>query len=293
MAALDLTGLRPLDTSGLQEVTEAPGLDVGGLKPLDVTGLSEVKREPMTFLGSMGRGVDVAQGMGYGFIEATGEALGSESVRKFGEEGRVRNVIEADQYGDRSKFLGIRDAGDAGQWAKETVGERIPIMAPAAGGALVGGGLGALTGPFAPIGIPLGAAIGAFVPSFVMGVGEVQGNIKEKDPNAQAPGWAFTGGSAIAALEFRAAREGRFDARSADETRTSAANEGDLEPATGPQAANAIHRVRLETDRRFLRRREEQQRVGGARQLLDERATVRAGSDVNERAGSVFSGRDP
>ncbi|KKL15725.1 hypothetical protein LCGC14_2502720, partial [marine sediment metagenome] len=43
--------------------------------------------------------------------------------------------------------------------------------------------------------------IGAFVPSFAFGVGEVQTNIKARGEEQSAPGVAFVGGTAIAALD--------------------------------------------------------------------------------------------
>jgi hypothetical protein len=51
--------------------------------------------------------------------------------------------------------------------------------------------------------------------------------------------------------------------------------------------------MRLEADRRFLGRREEKERVGGSGELLDERAAIGAGRDVDERASALFPGRDP
>lgn len=152
-----------------------------------------------TFTGAMSRGVDVAQGMGYGAVEAIGEATGIEAVRRFGQEGRERNVKEAQEHGIRSSFADIRSVGDFAQWAKETIGEQIPIMAGPVGGAVGGAAAGALVG--GPVGATIGGVLGAFVPSMVLGTGEVQGAIKEKDPNASAPGWAFAGGTAIATLD--------------------------------------------------------------------------------------------
>ena len=160
----------------------------------------ETPAEPQraTFGQSVARGIDIAQQLGYGAVEAFGELTGLEGVTQWGREGRERNIKEAEAYGPRSRFSDISGIGDFIQWAKETAGEQIPIMLPS----LAGSGAGAVAGaPFGPLGMTIGAIIGAFIPSFALGVGEVQSAIKEKDPEAVAPGWAFAGGSAIAALD--------------------------------------------------------------------------------------------
>lgn len=160
--------------------------------------LDDAFPEPATFGQAVGRGVDQMQGMLYGAVEATGELVGSDAVTEFGREGRERNREEAAQYPARQNFLDIRGVGDAGQWAKEVVGEQIPMFAPSLAGGAAGAAVGSLAGP---IGAVAGGLLGAFVPSFAMGTGEVQGAIKDKDPDVVAPGYAFAGGSAIAALD--------------------------------------------------------------------------------------------
>lgn len=151
-----------------------------------------------TFGESVGRGADLVQSMAYGAVEATGELVGSDTLTDVGRVGRKRNEREAGAAPEGQNFLDIRDAGDLGAWMKDTIGEQIPMMAPSLGGAAAGAAVGSVV---PGVGTLVGGAVGAFVPSLVMGVGEVQGAIKEKDPNAEAPGWAFAGGSAIAALD--------------------------------------------------------------------------------------------
>jgi len=159
-------------------------------------------KAPATAGQAFGRGIDKMQGLLYRAAEATGEATGSEGLTEFGRAGAERNQAEAAAYPQNSKFSDIRGVSDFGQWAKETAAEQAPMMAPSVAGALGGGALGAAVGgPFAPITATIGAAIGAFVPSAVMGTGEVQAAIKEKDPNAVAPGMAFAGGTAIGTLD--------------------------------------------------------------------------------------------
>jgi GNAT superfamily N-acetyltransferase len=168
-----------------------------GVASDDVPGMQRID-QALTFLDSVKRGVDVGQSLFYGAAEATGELVGMEDLSAFGQAGRVRNLAEAEQYGQRSSFTAIRGPWDLTQWMKETIGEQIPMFAPIVAGA----GAGAAVGSVVPgVGTAIGAAIGAFVPAFAMGVGEVEGAIKEKAPEAEAPGAAFIGGTAIAALD--------------------------------------------------------------------------------------------
>ena len=159
----------------------------------------EADRPPSTsFPEAVGRGVDVAQMLVFGALEATGEALGMEPLITAGREGRHRNEAQMASGAPRSAFTEIRSPGDFGQWAKEIIGEQIPIMAPRLAGAATGAAIGSMV---PGIGTTLGALVGAFVPGLALGVGEVQAEIKERDASTVAPGIAWLGGSAIAALD--------------------------------------------------------------------------------------------
>jgi hypothetical protein len=155
-------------------------------------------KERATAGQAFGRGVDQAQGMLYGGVEAIGEAVGSETITDFGREGRERNAEEAAAYPEQQSAFGIRSAGDAGQWAKETFAGQAPMLAAPLAGAVAGGAIGSVV---PVVGTTIGALIGAAIPSFLMGSGEIQGAIKEKDPDASAPGYALGGGAAVAALD--------------------------------------------------------------------------------------------
>jgi hypothetical protein len=172
--------------------------DLAKISADDLETLSKTEKT-LSFFGSVGRGVDLLQSNLYGFAEATGEATGIDSLTGFGREGRVSNLAEAQQYGDRTSLFDIGSVGEAGQFTKETIGEQIPLMAPSVAGGLTGAGVG-----FAAAGPPgalIGGIIGAFIPSFALGVGETQGAIKEKDPDAVAPGYAFGAGALIGILD--------------------------------------------------------------------------------------------
>ena len=153
--------------------------------------------KPATFAESVGRGVDVAQQLGFGALEAAGELTGLDAVADVGRRGRQRNAAEIAGR-PRAALADITGVGDFAQWAKETIGEQIPIMAPI----LASSAAGAAVGSVVPgIGTTIGGVIGAVVPSLAFGVGEVQTSIKERGEDQSAPGMAFLGGSAIAALD--------------------------------------------------------------------------------------------
>lgn len=163
--------------------------------------------ETLTFGASILRGVDQVQGMVGGFLEASGELVGADGLAAYGREVRVHNRDQAQALGHRTSVFELRGPWDLAQWVKETVGEQIPIMAPIMVAGVAGGQAGAIAGTAVfpgvgtAVGLTVGAAIGAFIPAFMMGVGEVQGTIKDIDPTASAPAAAFLGGSAVAALD--------------------------------------------------------------------------------------------
>lgn len=147
-----------------------------------------------SFANAFGRGVDKVQGMAYSAAEAVGEyggdLPGAQSLEDFGTRGRLREQEQAAEHGPQAEFVGIRSVGDLGQWLKETAGDQLPIFAPAIGGGVAG----------AAIGGPLGFAIGAAIP-LALGAGETQLAVKRRGEDVEAPGMAFVGGSAIAALD--------------------------------------------------------------------------------------------
>jgi len=148
-----------------------------------------------------GRGVDIGQGLFYGAAEFAGEVTGIESLEEFGTEGRIENIQEAAEYGQRSQFTDIAGVGDTGRWIVDTASEQLPLMAPALAGSFAGAKLGLLAGPYAPIAVPVLAGLGAFIPSFIMGIGETQSALKEKDPDAEAHGAVLAAGTLIGSLD--------------------------------------------------------------------------------------------
>jgi len=174
--------------------------DLMKLSSTSIDNLAKGERaiQGLTFQGAFSHGVDLLQGLGWRFVEATGELVGSEDLEAFGQAKAEAEFAQAEAGGVKKKFLDIDSVGDFFTWLKQTGGEQIPLMAPS----LVGGIAGGVAGSFVPIiGTVIGAALGAFIPSFILGVGETQNAIKERDKNVEAPGAAFGAGAIIGALD--------------------------------------------------------------------------------------------
>jgi len=144
------------------------------------------------------RGANQTQSLAGGFLEAAGEATGIDRLENYGRDVRESNEAEASRYQAQvGGFTDIRSIGDAADWLQGTIAETIPQMAPSIAGGAAGAALGSAIAPGA--GTALGAAIGAFAPSFVLGVGEAQGEIKERGGDNAAA--AFGIGALSGALD--------------------------------------------------------------------------------------------
>ena len=152
---------------------------------------SERVSKDLSFFGAFGSGVDLLQGLGWRFVEASAEATGLEGVEAFAQAAAEEEFQESAANGVKQRFLGIQDAGDFFAWMKQTAGEQLPMMAPS-----VVGGVGGFF-----LGGPVGAALGAFIPSFILGVGETQNAVKERDASVEAPGIVFGSGALIGLLD--------------------------------------------------------------------------------------------
>ena len=188
-------------------------------QPQAPEGYDYAARDEIGFLDrfgeQVGSGVSTLRGLGSAALEATGEGLGIESLEEFGEEGRKAFEKRSQEKEVQTiQFTDIRNLSDVGSWLTDTAGEQVPLMAPSLASGFVGakvgakiggavgaafGGVGAIPGAF--IGGTIGGVLGAFTGSLTLGVGETQLSIKEKDEAIEAPGAAFLGGTAIAALD--------------------------------------------------------------------------------------------
>ncbi len=165
----------------------------------DVRLLAEQERT-VTFGASILRGVDTyLQGSVSRTIEWAGDLVNSDTLRAYGRGVAERNEQEARDLGYKTTFADARrDITSFGQWFKESVGEQLPVM----GTMVAGGAAGATVGSAFPvIGTTIGGVVGALFPGLVFGIGETQANLKQIDPDAEAPVAVFLGGSAIAALD--------------------------------------------------------------------------------------------
>lgn len=206
----DLLSNNPYLQEYINNVALASKISVDDYPALDSAMRALSKRyEQPTFFDAFHRGLINLRGLQSSHAEAFGEAIHSDLVAKFGREGRIRSAREAADLPKGVDFWEMIEGGDysqVGQWLKELVGEQGAMYLPILTGATFGAALGSMAGPLAPVTAPvgatIGAVIGAVVPSLIMGVGEVQQKIKEIDPDAVKPGWAYLGGSAIAALDM-------------------------------------------------------------------------------------------
>jgi len=176
----------------------------------DVPNLVKIEKVAKEFgiLGAMGRSIDLVQTFGFFRpLEAVGEFIGSEGLEAFGQAGAEEQMRQAEAAGVKKKFQDIDNAEDLFVWMTQTAGEQSFLMAPGIAGSIAGAKIGLLLS--APVPVPgarvigplIGAVIGAFIPSFVLGVGETQQAIKEKDKDTEAPGLAFGAGALIGALD--------------------------------------------------------------------------------------------
>jgi hypothetical protein len=142
------------------------------------------------------RGLDQVQGMLYGSVEWAGEAVGAKGLTRIGRKGRELNKYEAEAHGPKDKFEDIETFGDFFSWSAQTLGEVAPMMATPIAGASTFTRLAALIppNPYTPVILATAATLGAFVGSFPMLLGEAQGALKDKDPDAVATGEVFTAG---------------------------------------------------------------------------------------------------
>lgn len=183
----DLPNLPPL--AGVPELPELPPIQLG--------------RDPNTFSSAVGRSVDQTQSAFGSFVQALGEATGSETMKSWGTDYYNKQMAEAEQYGTPSDpgFMGISNVDDFVNWGKNTlasIGTSLTI-AGTAGTA----GFAATPGP-----IPV-KAIGGLVASTLamlpLNVGEVQQTIKSLNPDAEEPMAAFAAGTGMTVLDMAGA----------------------------------------------------------------------------------------
>lgn len=127
--------------------------------------------------------------------------LRETAVQRVGEHQEVRDALiqswrayaeEMKQHQGRTpNFTDIQDVSGFGDWLAFNVGQGVPYMSASALSTLVGGALGG----------PAGAAVGLGGSGYVMGLGDIQGELIEKGQEDKAR-LALAGGVPYAALDF-------------------------------------------------------------------------------------------
>jgi|GEM_PF-3773253 len=180
MAGLNVSGLKPLDTSGLTETDarSASPLDVSGLKPLDVSGLTAVDEPALRSTQNPAFAEDTASEQP-GFLSTVGQAL----VRG-GKEGLQETAAAAQGWHEKppaepdNSYVGKLLQQPLGEgysnpdwWGAQIahgVAKSSPSLAAGIGGAAAGGAIagppGALAGSIAGFG--LGSAIQEIAPAY-------------------------------------------------------------------------------------------------------------------------------
>lgn len=161
------------------------------------------------FLPALAYGADTAQAALGAGIKAVGQGLNIEGLEEYGRDLEERNLKEAEESAKQYRQIRLDDV-DFGEnvtdFIIQTLGETLPSMGIAAGGAALGAAAAAAT-PVAALTATAGGLAGAFLPSSLMGAGEVQLKMQNlvDDSDYEDPATAITGGLIIGALDTAAA----------------------------------------------------------------------------------------
>ena len=197
----------------------------------DIEGMSDPEPVQPGVGKVFGRSWDqMEQLLGYA-TEATGEALGSETIKNYGKKVIRANQKELEEWDivmppllkfSEIEGFGLTGSNERGAWDyfQQGIANVLPyiiagapvaavgaVTAPAwvptigtAGATGVAGILGRMTA--STLGKrAIGAGTFRFLPSAIFGTGEAQQEIKELDPNVEDPWTAFKYGAAIGALD--------------------------------------------------------------------------------------------
>ena len=161
------------------------------------------------FFPALAYGADSAQAALGAGIKAVGQGFNIESWEEYGRELEETNLKEAEESAKQYRQIRLDDV-DFGEnvtdFIIQTMGEVLPSMGIAAGGAALGAAAAAAT-PVAALTATAGGLAGAFLPSSLMGAGEVQLKMQNLigDSDYEDPSTAITGGLIIGFLDTAAA----------------------------------------------------------------------------------------
>ena len=165
------------------------------------------------FSRGISRGIDQTQALGYGSLSLIGDAIGAESLQKWGLEGYERNMQEADKNKARvGRIEDIEGLGDAIDWGQGILGELVPTIGAMALGGGVGGAIAkkaaqrgiakAMTKEMAKKAAIKGQTAGAVATSIGMETGEIYGDVASKGhTGAGAIVPSLAGGALAGALD--------------------------------------------------------------------------------------------
>lgn len=97
--------------------------------------------QPQTSGSSLASGADILQRNLYSAVEGIGNVTGLENLRRYGQEGRARNVQEAEASMPQSQRMSFEQAETVPEYLRATgqvIGESLPSSAVGIGGAVAG-----------------------------------------------------------------------------------------------------------------------------------------------------------
>lgn len=170
----------------------------------DVPGLmaAEKATKDITFSDSFGSAVDGVQAGFFGAAEAYLGYFGADELATLARIGREENEREAAPVSNTQKLFDVESPDEALLFVKQGIGQVLPSIATVmAGGQAIA--LGATAVGAAAIAPPAAiAAAGTLFIAYLLGVGGIQGQIKNEDPNSEGKeDLAIVGGLPIALLD--------------------------------------------------------------------------------------------
>lgn len=159
--------------------------------------------DPNSFGSAVGRGVDQLQAAGGGLVETVGQATNNQFLKDFGQDIRETQLEQAAAYGT-PQYASSADITDPYDWDQVSsfltnqVGQLTPQVAAIGTASALASKAGGITGLVGKAGA---AASAAFLTSFGLNTGNIQVELKQRDPQGEHPMTALAFGSAAGMLD--------------------------------------------------------------------------------------------